>query len=180
MSSFAEHEAEQAAITARYDALSKIGTLAHNYGAEIEICEDESAALAYLGDYIDQMSPGDLAIYDEARADANEDVAAAMSVIIPAHGGGDPENMNDDRAEWASIALGQFMITTGTDPEDALADLLCDLMHMAHRDGQDFATELSRAFGHFEAETMSGDGEENDAFGRREQCETLGQKRGES
>lgn len=45
----------------------------------------------------------------------------------------DPENMNDDRAAWAEAALNEFRRVTGTDDEDALGDLLCDLMHWCDR-----------------------------------------------
>lgn len=52
---------------------------------------------------------------------------------------------NQDRAEWAYCALERFQDKTQTDDEDALADLLCDLMHLADRDGLDFDNELNRA-----------------------------------
>lgn len=65
----------------------------------------------------------------------------------------DPEDMNDDRAEWAAAALRQFQCTTGTDDVDALPDLLCDLMHWCDRNNCEFETELGRARMHYEAET---------------------------
>jgi hypothetical protein len=71
----------------------------------------------------------------------------------------DPEGQNDDRAQWAKAAIWQFQICTGTDWDDAIADLLCDLMHLCDRatreDGTtafDFADELERAREHYEAE----------------------------
>ena len=67
----------------------------------------------------------------------------------------DPDGQNDDRAGWADLALLAFQAATGTDREDALSDLLCDLMHLCDRDiflGS-FETQVERARGHYEAET---------------------------
>ena len=57
----------------------------------------------------------------------------------------DPEHMNDDRAAWAASALTAFMRCTGTDPEDALGDLLANLMHWSDRNNYDFDAALDRA-----------------------------------
>lgn len=65
----------------------------------------------------------------------------------------DPDNMNDHRAVWASFAIAAFMRITGCDQEDALGDLLADLMHWADRCQYDFALALLRAQDHYEAET---------------------------
>jgi hypothetical protein len=65
----------------------------------------------------------------------------------------DPEAMNDSRAGWAAAAIGVFRDETGADFEDAVCDLLADLMHWCDRNGQSFAAELSRARSHYEAET---------------------------
>jgi len=65
----------------------------------------------------------------------------------------DPEEMNDDRAEWAAMALEAFQHATGTEEEDALRDLLCDLMHWCDRNNCDFNAALSRAQMHYETET---------------------------
>jgi hypothetical protein len=64
----------------------------------------------------------------------------------------DPRNMNDSRAAWAGAALSTFMTQTGTDREDAMSDLLADLMHWADRNGQDFDAALDRAREHYKAE----------------------------
>lgn len=72
----------------------------------------------------------------------------------------DPENMNDDRADWAAAALRSFQRETGTDDEDALGDLLCDLMHWCDRNHADFEAALFRARGHYEAETTPEDVEQ--------------------
>lgn len=78
------------------------------------------------------------------------------AITIPPHGGKDPDGMNDRRAAWGENAIGSIMADTGTDQEDALADLLGDLMHYAHQNGEDFAAALRRACYHFEAETGEG------------------------
>jgi hypothetical protein len=65
----------------------------------------------------------------------------------------DPEGMNDDRAAWAASALRHFQCTTGADYEDALGDLLSDLMHWCDRSNFDFELALDRARGDYEAET---------------------------
>jgi hypothetical protein len=65
----------------------------------------------------------------------------------------DPEARNDDRAEWAGAALRHFQRITGTEDEDSLGDLLCDLMHWSDRNNYDFECALFRAVGHYKAET---------------------------
>jgi hypothetical protein len=65
----------------------------------------------------------------------------------------DPEGMNDDRAEWAHEAIIGFMKRTGTDFQDSLGDLLCDLMHWSDRAGFDFQIALDRAHAHYTEET---------------------------
>jgi hypothetical protein len=69
----------------------------------------------------------------------------------------DPDGMNFDRASRADKAISAFRDATGTDREDALTDLLADLMHWADRAGYGFREALHRARGHYEAETV-GDG----------------------
>jgi hypothetical protein len=65
----------------------------------------------------------------------------------------DPEQMNDKRSAWAGAAVAAFQQATGTDDEDALGDLLCDLMHWADRANYDFQAALTRANDHYAAET---------------------------
>jgi len=72
-----------------------------------------------------------------------------MSKPLPA----DPENLNADRAQWAGAALREFQRATGTEDDDALGDLLCDLMHWCDRNRCNFDDALSRAQMHHEAET---------------------------
>ncbi len=66
----------------------------------------------------------------------------------------DREGKNDDRASWAGSALSTFIQVTGTDLEDAMGDLLADLMHWADRHNYDFDAALDRARHHYEAETV--------------------------
>lgn len=65
----------------------------------------------------------------------------------------DPDGKNDDRAAWAGAALAKFMVLTGTDLEDAVGDLLTDLMHWSDRNNYDFDAALDRARFHYKAET---------------------------
>jgi len=66
----------------------------------------------------------------------------------------DPEQMNDERSDWAATALDKFRQVTGTDEGDALADLLVDLMHWCDRHPEyHFASELARAERHYAEET---------------------------
>jgi hypothetical protein len=67
----------------------------------------------------------------------------------------DPDNLNDDRSAWAASALATFMQITGTDQEDAVGDLLADLMHWCDRNNYEFELALIRARGHYEAETLA-------------------------
>lgn len=82
-------------------------------------------------------------------------MTAPATVVIPAHGGHDPEEMNDRRAEWGEDMIHAIEACTGTDRHDALSDGLSDLMHWAHREGFDFAKELERATEHFAEETSN-------------------------
>jgi hypothetical protein len=65
----------------------------------------------------------------------------------------DADGMNGSRARWASAALSAFMKETGADQEDALGDLLADLMHWADRNNYDFNAALDHARWHYETET---------------------------
>lgn len=84
----------------------------------------------------------------------SDDTTEIARIVPP-----DPEGMNGARAQWAHVAIRQFQMETGTDLQDALCDLLGDLMHFADRHGFDFAHELQRGLDHYEAETMAIDAE---------------------
>jgi hypothetical protein len=92
----------------------------------------------------------------EALREHAETKAVSIGRQLPS----DPEGMNDNRADWAGHAISAFQIQTGTDFDDALKDLLCDLMHWCDRttfeDGEtkiDFDAALASARMHYEAET---------------------------
>jgi hypothetical protein len=67
----------------------------------------------------------------------------------------DPEKMNRRHAECADTALRHYQSVTGADREAALGDLLADLMHWSDRNNFDFDLALSRAQGHYQAETSA-------------------------
>lgn len=67
----------------------------------------------------------------------------------------DPGGMNDLRAAWAGESLRTFIDETGGDEEDALADLLGDLMHWCDRNNHDFDAALDRARFHYDVETAT-------------------------
>lgn len=69
----------------------------------------------------------------------------------------DPECMNDSRAERARVAIDAYCDDTGTNPCDALGDLLSDLMHLCDREADtfgSFAEGLRRAHNHYHEETQ--------------------------
>lgn len=63
-----------------------------------------------------------------------------------------PEPTNADRAERAESVILTYMAITGTDLEDALGDLLCDLMHWADAEDFWFDAAMERSRGHYQAE----------------------------
>jgi hypothetical protein len=65
----------------------------------------------------------------------------------------DPDQLNAARAEWADQALRYFQHLTGTESEDALCDLLCDLRHWCDRNGQGYDAADHGAEQHYQVET---------------------------
>ncbi len=63
---------------------------------------------------------------------------------------------NAKRAYWADEALQAFIVRTGCDCEDSLADLLADLMHWADICGLSFSEELHRARYHYTGDLAEG------------------------
>lgn len=59
---------------------------------------------------------------------------------------------NYDRANTAESAIIEFMRATNTDREDAISDLLGNLMHLCDRDKVDFLACLNRGRYHYDAE----------------------------
>lgn len=72
----------------------------------------------------------------------------------------DPEDMNEKRAWCAQVAVSAFQRgMRGTGDGEALADLLCDLMHLCDRRddeiGWNFEAAVRRARKHYAEETES-------------------------
>lgn len=65
----------------------------------------------------------------------------------------DPDGMNDQRAEWADQSIACFQDATNTEDENAICDLLANIMHRCDQRGDNFAEELRRALTHYDAET---------------------------
>ena len=63
---------------------------------------------------------------------------------------------------WAADAVGVFQKHCGTGDEHAIADLICDLGHLAEERGFDFLSEVRRGIGHWYAEHHASD---RDHFG---------------
>lgn len=63
--------------------------------------------------------------------------------------------MNDARADWAEEALAAFIAVTNTDRDDAIGDLLINLLHLAQRDGfTDLDALTERALRTYRAEVI--------------------------
>lgn len=77
------------------------------------------------------------------------------------------EVTNDTRAETAQTAIDAFQRATRTDDDDALPDLLCNLMHWADQRNIDFLAMLNRGASHYQAEVEyeQDEGEEKDPAG---------------
>ena len=57
----------------------------------------------------------------------------------------DPDDMNDDRAEWVASCLAIMSKTTGCEyGREALGDLLCNMFHWCDRNG--LAGEMPNIF----------------------------------
>jgi hypothetical protein len=59
---------------------------------------------------------------------------------------------NEARASWAARCVELFMEMVGSDPGDAISDLVCDLMHLAQITGQNPWAQVRRGAEHFKAE----------------------------
>lgn len=90
--------------------------------------DDEDSALLGDGQFapfrvFDTVAQQHLALKFGTREDAEAFVEAVTS-------GTD----NDDRAGWARVALEAFITACPTDREDAIGDLITDLLHLAMRE----------------------------------------------
>ena len=57
-----------------------------------------------------------------------------------------------DHISWATEAVSVFQRRCGTGDEHVIADLICDLGHLADERGLDFLEEVARGVGHWHAE----------------------------
>lgn len=65
----------------------------------------------------------------------------------------DPEKMNEHRANRANSMMQEFWHSTDDVPEQPFAEILCDFMHWADRNGVHFADSLARARVYYALET---------------------------
>lgn len=61
---------------------------------------------------------------------------------------------NEERAAAAQFAADEFQRVCKTDDEDVVADLICDLLHLAHSRGEDPLSQANRGIRSFIDETM--------------------------
>jgi hypothetical protein len=57
-----------------------------------------------------------------------------------------------DHIAWAAEAIAVYQRRRRTGDEHAIADLICDLGHLAEEQGFDFLSEVTRGVGHWYAE----------------------------
>ena len=113
-------------------------------------CADDEAAIAKARWYLRTSAANTARVHRGAPFYPLGDMIAELKPLPP-----DLEGMNGERAEWAAAALRHFQCTTGTEWQDAVSDLLADLMHLCDREGFDFSKKLDRARMHYEAETTA-------------------------
>lgn len=65
---------------------------------------------------------------------------------------------NEDRAGFGEEAVQAFIAVCSTDEEDAVADLICDLLHFAAQRGDDALKTARRGISNYVAETLDDDG----------------------
>ena len=126
-------------------ALPACAPLQDGYGADKSREENFEHAVRRLDELDSRLRPAMLDDETERQAPQQQQPAADLPP--------DPDKMNNDRAEWAASALRQFQCVTGTDYDDALPDMLADLMHWCDRNEFNFDRMLERARFHYEAET---------------------------
>lgn len=57
-----------------------------------------------------------------------------------------------DHIAWAAEAIAAFQRRCGSGDDHAIADLICDLGHLAHKRGFEFLSDVKRGVGHWYAE----------------------------
>src|ERR1700693_833972 len=69
------------------------------------------------------------------------------------------ESMPDkaDHVAWAAEAVAVFQVHCRTGDEHSIADLICDLGHLAEERGFDFLSEIRRGIRHWYAEHQARD-----------------------
>lgn len=77
-------------------------------------------------------------------------------------------NLNDKRSDWAQAAIVAFAIATGSDLEDAIADLIGDLGHFCDRHGLDMQRQVDRGREFYDYETQH----QGIAFDEKEEVES--------
>jgi hypothetical protein len=68
---------------------------------------------------------------------------------------GEDGNLNDKRAGWAKEAVIAFVVATGSDLEDAVADLIGDLGHFCDRHGMNLRAQIERGEEFYNYETQN-------------------------
>jgi hypothetical protein len=64
-----------------------------------------------------------------------------------------------DHVAWAAAAVAAFQRLCRTSDDHAIADLVCDLGHLAEERGLDFLDEVRRGIGHWYAEQHAQEGD---------------------
>jgi hypothetical protein len=64
-----------------------------------------------------------------------------------------------DHVAWAAEALAAFQQHCHSGDDHAIADLICDLGHLAEERGFDFVGEVTRGIGHWYADHHARDGD---------------------
>jgi hypothetical protein len=78
---------------------------------------DDNAAIEKARCYLRSSAADTIRVHRDAPFYPLGDMIAELKALPP-----DPENMNDDRAEWAVAALRHFQCTTGSDYDDTLSE----------------------------------------------------------
>jgi hypothetical protein len=108
----------------------------------VATCASKPAAVAFIREHFGPCDDdGNIGLLTECPDDNTPPQIPppfAPAKCIDGHG-----PTNGDRADRAEAALAAYRGDDQPD-ESHLADLLCDLMHLAHREGRDFDAELAR------------------------------------
>lgn len=105
--------------------------------------------------------------YARREAQFSEQYKAAVQLLSNPNPPPDPDEQNNDRAQWAYETLREFNRQTGVDLADSVGDLLADLAHFLDRlnlelfggEPLTMASAIRRARMHYEEET-DGKGEQ--------------------